>query len=128
MDQAVPERRVIDAGQGYVPELPFGSGLLLSVEMDVGAGNGARTVDALEDIGSLDIRRAQKVDHDRRIEKRGIAQRHAGDRPDMLFELRGAARLDRIVAGIMDARSDLVDQDAALPIDKHFDPEDPGAL
>ena len=46
----------------------------------------------------------------------GGSERPAGDRPDMLLELRGGGAVERPVTGIMDARGDFVDEKREGPI------------
>src|ERR1700730_9671905 len=62
----------------------------------------------------------------------GGSERPAGDRPDMLLELRGGGAVERPVTGIMDARGDFVDETLEWPIvtalpaasHEHFDRDD----
>ena len=46
----------------------------------------------------------------------GGSERPAGNRPDMLLELRGGGAVERPVTGIMDARGDFVDEKLERPI------------
>ena len=57
-----------------------------------------------------------------------IAQRPSGDRTDMLFELADGAGFQCPMAGIMDARSDLIDQQLAFACHKEFDTENAGIV
>src|ERR1700730_2160760 len=62
----------------------------------------------------------------------GCSERPAGDRTDMLLELRGGGAVERPVTGIMDARGDFVDAKLEWPIvtalpaasHEHFDRDD----
>ena len=53
------------------------------------------------------------LDSPRRV---GRAERPAGDGADMLLELRGLRAVERPVAGIVDARRDLVDDQPLAPV------------
>jgi hypothetical protein len=55
----------------------------------------------------------EQVDHGRRAEQLGAAERQAGDGAQVLLELVGEAGLDGVVAGVVGARGDLVDEQLA---------------
>ena len=55
----------------------------------------------------------------------GVAERQAGDRADMLLELRDGAGGLRPVAGIVDARRDLVDEQRPSASTKNSTPMTP---
>ena len=57
-----------------------------------------------------------------------IAQRPSGNRTDMLFELADHAGFQGPMAGIMDARSDLIDQQLAFACHEEFDTENAGIV
>ena len=66
---------------------------------------------------------AQKIDHHRIVVAVRIAERPAGNRTNMLLELRHHAGIDGPVAGVVNARSDLVDENS-FSSDEHLDTYD----
>jgi hypothetical protein len=72
-------------------------------------------------------RLAEQVEHGRRAQQVGLAQRQAGDGAQVLLELVGDAGLDGVVAGVVGARRDLVDQQLAGLGQEHLDAEDADA-
>src|SRR3954454_17419676 len=72
---------------GDVPHLAAGAGLAFAVEVEMGFRVG-------EDVGPAACFRADEVAHlDARGGEVGRAQRQAANRPDVIFELRGARAL-----------------------------------
>src|SRR5438105_3553311 len=66
----------------------------------------------------------QQVRHRGWSKNFGGAERQAADRPDVLFELARRAALDGPMAGVMRPRSQLVDQQFPIALEKHFDCQD----
>src|SRR5579862_5165118 len=67
---------------------------------------------------------AEQVRHSGRPEQGGGAEGQATDGPELLLELAGYGGVEGQVAGIVGARSELVDQEAAARFDKEFDAQD----
>ena len=94
--------------------LAAGAGLGLAVEVQAFVGLGRQLAPVLDLF-------AQQVGHfDTGVGRRG-AERSAGDGADMLFELVADTAVLGPVAGIMDARSDLVDQQDVVAKVEQFD-------
>ena len=102
---------------GEVAHLAAGPGFGLAVEMQHQVGLGEQGRDAQDIV-------ADQVLHDAVGMPGGIAERQAGDGADMLLELRDGAGGFRPVAGIVNARRDLVGQQRAVGKHEELDADD----
>src|SRR4051812_35273652 len=86
----------------------------LAIEMN----GGARDAEPLLVVADL---LADQIGHGDRAVAHWFSKRPAGDRPDMLLELRDGGAVERPMARIVDPRRDLVDQDArsVTPLVEH---------
>ena len=91
-----------------VAHLAPGTRLALAVEVQVRARMAQHRVPLGLAAVAPDV--AQQVHHHRRAVLRGVAQRQAAEHAHLLLELRGAAGVDRVVAAVVRARRDLVQQ------------------
>ena len=66
----------------------------------------------------------QQVRHRGRSKNFGGAERQAANRPDVLFELARRAALDGLMPGVVRSRSQLIDQQFPVALEKHFDCQD----
>src|SRR3984957_20333716 len=63
---------------------------------------------------------ADQIDHFHAAMADGLCERPAGDRADVLLELRHRGSVERPMAGIMYPRRDLVDEDVAVAQHEHL--------
>src|SRR2546423_14949630 len=63
---------------------------------------------------------AEQIRHGSRPKNLGRAQRQPANRADMLFELTRDAAFNRPMTRIMRARRQLVDEEGAVRLEKHF--------
>jgi hypothetical protein len=85
-----------------------------AVPVDRCPGDGERLLDRPQCLFQQPIARTQHIDHRRRPDfERCIAERQAEDGAQVLLELARCAGLDRVVAGVVRPRRDLVDQHAS---------------
>src|SRR4051812_25863361 len=102
---------------GQVAHLAAGPGFRLAVEVELDVGEAA---------GGLPVglaagpEVAQEVRHGGGAEELRRAQRQAADGPQLLLELAGDAGVEGEVAGVVRARRQLVDQQAAVPGEEHL--------
>ena len=98
-----------------------------SVNVNVGAGDVERLLDPVGGAGTFAV--AEQVDHDGGGQAHGgRAERPAENGAQMILELRAGAGFDRVMAGVVDARGELVDEDAIVRGPKKFDAECADAL
>ena len=100
--------------EGDVAQFAAGAGRL-AVEMEVGVGDG-------ENFGGLG-EFADEIEHGGMAGESRGAEGHAEDRAEMVFELAGNRAFDGPMAGIMNARSHFVGEQAAIVFEK-LDGED----
>src|SRR5436305_8232857 len=102
---------------GQVAHLAAGTGvgLAVEVELDLGEAAGSRPVRL-----ATGPEVAQEVRHGGGAEELGRAQWQAADGPELLLELAGDAGVEGEVAGVVRARRQLVDQQAAVPGEEHL--------
>jgi hypothetical protein len=83
------------------------------VEVEVCVGDGERRIDAVQ---ARVAQRAgpEQVDDRGRTMRVSRPERQAGDRPDVLLELRRRRALDRPVAAVVDPRRELIDHQRAV--------------
>lgn len=104
-----------------MPHLAERSRVELAVKVRVDAGQSEGFLEARVTGLAFVAFLSQKIDHDRRHQRFGGAQRQVEYGPQMLCELRGAVGFDRMVTAVVRARRDLIDEHRTVLHHEHLD-------
>ncbi len=111
----------IASEKGGVPHFPHADGAAFSVEVE-GGGSGFQQGCPVRWGCLAGPEVAKKVEHHAWGNKLGGAEREAEDDAELLLELGAGAGVDGVVAGVVGARSHLVDHEGAVVIHEKLDP------
>jgi hypothetical protein len=96
----------------HVTHLPARTNSSLPIEMEHGPWNGQQIMATGAGCNRANLF-ADEIHHDRRAQKPHFAERHAADNTHLLLKLRHTARIESIVAGIVGAGCNFINEQTA---------------